>query len=356
MHFGLSEEQILLQDTVRRYFSDRLDIDAIKAMLDKPCPEDIWNSVVDMGLAGVIVPEDQGGSNLSMMDAMVVAEAVGRFVSPVPLAGALIATGVITRYGSTEQKERYLSGIASGTVRMAYGLDASHSGIAVEGGKCSGRSAFMVDVSGATHYLLITSHALVIFEDGDPGIRIDPLQNVDRTRSFAQVSFDRARCELVGAGDVSAARMALAIGRLFLSLDTFGAAEKMFEDAQRYSLERFQFDRPIGSFQSIKHQLSDMICDLEPCRSLLWYAAHTYDAEPEEFELHCCFAKSLVTEAAKRVAKTSLEIHGGMGYTELLGLHLWFKRIETNRQLLGGPRSVRARAAEIQGFISEEGS
>ena len=126
MHFGMSEEQVLLQDTVRRYFSGKLDVDGIKSMVGGPCPEDIWQGVVDMGLLGVIVPEDYGGSHLSMMDAMVVAEALGRFVAPVPLTGALMAAGTISKYGTSDQKERYLPGIASGSIRVAYGLERGH--------------------------------------------------------------------------------------------------------------------------------------------------------------------------------------------------------------------------------------
>lgn len=355
MHFGLSEAQGLLKETVRRYFSDRLNIDGIKALLDGPCPADIWQSVVEMGLMGVIVPEEYGGSNLSMLDAMVIAEVIGEFVTPVPLTGALITAAVVSAHGDDSQKEHYLQGIATGSLRIAYGRNPSHRALSCEGNRVSGRSTVITDVDGATHFLLAAGEKLHIIDCSEPGIHVERLKNVDRTRSFAIASFDAVSCDEVCNPNGSVVQHALAIGRLSLAAETFGAAEKMFEDAKQYSLERNQFGRPIGSFQSVKHQLSDMVCDLEPCRSLLWYAAHTHDAEPGEFELHSCLAKSLVTEVGKRIAKTSLEIHGGMGYTELLGLHLWFKRIETNRQLLGGPESVRLRAAEIQGFVSEGG-
>ena len=354
MHFGLSEEQILLKDTIRRYFSDRLDIDAIKALLNAPCPDDIWQSVVEMGLTGVIVPEEYAGSNLSMLDTMVVAEALGEFVAPVPMIGALMITAAVRMYGDDSQRERYLPGITSGSMRIAYGGKQGHRALSCDGERVTGRSSVVVDVEGATHFLMMADERLLVVDGSESGIEIEKLNNVDRTRSFAIVSFDGVACDVIGQGNVSAVQIALAVGRLSLAADTFGAAEKMYEDAKRYSLERYQFDRPIGSFQSIKHQLSDMVSDLEPCRSLLWYAAHTYDADPDEFELHSCLAKSLVTDVGKRIAKASLEIHGGMGYTELLGLHLWFKRIETNRQLLGGPESIRTRAAEIQGFINQE--
>ena len=353
MHFGLSEEQSLLRDTVRRYFSDRLDIERIKEMLGGSCPNDLWQSVIDMGLMGVVVPEEYGGSNLSLLDATIVAEALGEFVVPVPLTGALMAVAAISKHGDDNQKERYLHGIANGSIRVAHGIKRNHAALHSEGNLVTGRSAVIADVAGASHYLLNAGDKLLVVDCSAPGIRVENLKNVDRTRSFAIASFDNTGCDVIASGNPEVVNHSLAVGRLSIAAETFGAAEKMFEDARAYSLERYQFDRPIGSFQSIKHQLSDMISDLEPCRSLLWYAAYTYDAEPEEFELHSCLAKSLVSDVAKRVAKTSLEIHGGMGYTELLGLHLWFKRIETNRQLLGGPEDARSRAAEVQQFVIE---
>ncbi len=334
---------------------DRLDIDTIKGSLNGSCPEDIWQGVVEMGLMGVIVPEEHGGSNLSLMDAMIIAEALGEFVAPVPFTGALMAVGSIRKYGDTIQGERYLGGIASGAIRIAYGTcRGSQTRLSQNGDKVTGRSAVITDVDNATHFFVTAGGKSFLVDCNEPGVRIEMLKNADRTRSFGIVSFDNVSCDLIGNSALSIGNSALAIGRLSLAAETFGAAEKMFEDARRYSLEREQFDRPIGSFQGIKHQLSDMVSDLEPCRSLLWYTAYTFESDSDEFELHSCFTKSLVSDVSKRIAKTSLEIHGGMGYTELLGLHLWFKRIETNRQLLGGPETVRARAAEIQGFVDRE--
>jgi alkylation response protein AidB-like acyl-CoA dehydrogenase len=124
----------------------------------------------------------------------------------------------------------------------------------------------------------------------------------------------------------------------------------MLEKAVAYSKEREQFNRPIGSFQAVKHMCADMVAKLEPCRSLVWYAAYAQDHVAEEAALMSRMAKSHLSEVGKYIARTSTEVHGGMGFTDLLGLHYWFKRLGANRQLLGGPETVREEAAKLQGW------
>jgi alkylation response protein AidB-like acyl-CoA dehydrogenase len=124
----------------------------------------------------------------------------------------------------------------------------------------------------------------------------------------------------------------------------------MLEKAVEYAKTRDQFNRPIASFQAVKHMCAEMAAKLEPCRSMVWYAAYAQDQVPEEAALMACLAKSHLSEVGKFVARTSTEVHGGMGFTDLLGLHYWFKRIGANRQLLGGPEKLRAEAAELQGW------
>ena len=106
----------------------------------------------------------------------------------------------------------------------------------------------------------------------------------------------------------------------------------------------------IGSFQAVKHMCAEMTADLEPCYSLVWHAAHSFDNNDDDSKLMACHAKSHISEVAKMVSKKATEVHGGMGFTDLLGLHFWFKRIGLNRQLLGAPEIVRNEAAKAQGL------
>jgi alkylation response protein AidB-like acyl-CoA dehydrogenase len=135
-----------------------------------------------------------------------------------------------------------------------------------------------------------------------------------------------------------------------LAADSIGASQIMLDKAVAYSLERKQFGRVIGSFQAVKHMCAEMAAELEPCHSMIWHAAHCYDHDPSQARLMACHTKAHVSEVGQQISKTATEVHGGMGFTDELGLHYWFKRIGLNRQLLGSPELVREEAARIQNF------
>ena len=109
-----------------------------------------------------------------------------------------------------------------------------------------------------------------------------------------------------------------------LAADTLGASQAMIDQAVDYAKERKQFGRAIGSFQAVKHMCAEMVSDLEPCYALVWHAAHCHDSSPDEAKLMACHAKAHVSEMGKGIAKKATEVHGGMGFTDLLGLHYWF--------------------------------
>ena len=135
-----------------------------------------------------------------------------------------------------------------------------------------------------------------------------------------------------------------------LAAETLGACEAMIEQAVAYAKERKQFNRVIGSFQAVKHMCSEMIADLEPARSLLWYAAHSFNAMPDETPLMSCHALAHASEIGRDIASVATQVHGGIGWTDDQNLHFWFKRIGVARHLLGGPEFLRNRAAELQGL------
>lgn len=357
MYFGLSDEQTMLKDMLKRFLADEFPLEVVRQRLGEGCADEKWQRTVDLGICGLLVPEEYGGSEVSLLDAQIVAEEMGAAVAPIPYLGSvIIAPAALRLMGSTEQQAEYLPQIASGETRFAVGLSGAvlpRAGFELEvtEGVASGRTSVVTDTAVATHLLLgVDADTVIIVPRDAPGVSLEVLTSVDRTRTYAVVSLDCVEVDTLSSA--GAVQQLIAVGRLALASDSFGAAQHMLETACNYSLERFQFDRPIGSFQGIKHQLAQMVTDLEPCRSLLWYTAHTYDQADEEFELHSCYSKTLVDDVAKFVARTATEIHGGMGYTELLGLHLWFKRIEANRHQLGGVAAPRMRAAELQQLVN----
>jgi len=148
------------------------------------------------------------------------------------------------------------------------------------------------------------------------------------------------------------AMYALDAGRIGIAAQALGIARAAFEFALQYAKERKQFGRTIGSFQAVKHLCAEMAAELEPARALVWYAAYAFDHAPDEAPLMAAHAKALTSEIGRFIARTSTEVHGGIGITDLLGLHFWFKRVGLNRQLLGGPEKVREIAARLQGLAA----
>ena len=139
-------------------------------------------------------------------------------------------------------------------------------------------------------------------------------------------------------------------GRAVLAADTLGSCDRAINMSVEYAMQRRQFGRLIGSFQAVKHMCSEMVAEIEPARSLTWYAAYAMDALPDEAATAVALAKSHLSEVGTDVVRTATEVHGGIGFTEEFDLQLWFKRVELNRQLLGGPELLRERAARLQGW------
>jgi alkylation response protein AidB-like acyl-CoA dehydrogenase len=136
-----------------------------------------------------------------------------------------------------------------------------------------------------------------------------------------------------------------------LAADTLGAAQYMLDQAVAWAKERVQFGRVIGSFQGVKHTLAEIVTMLEPCRAFVWYAAYAQDALPDEARLFACQVKAHLGDVGREASRMATEVHGGMGFTDLLGLHYWFKRCTFDRQMLGGPERCREEAARLQGWM-----
>jgi alkylation response protein AidB-like acyl-CoA dehydrogenase len=141
-------------------------------------------------------------------------------------------------------------------------------------------------------------------------------------------------------------------GRVVLAADILGASERAIEMSVAYAGQREQFGRVIGSFQAVKHMCAEMVAELEPARSLVWYAAHAFDEVPDDAPLTACQAKAHLAEIGTVIVRTATEVHGGIGFTDEQNLHYWFKRVGVDRQLLGGPDQLREHAARFQGWIA----
>lgn len=309
-------------------------------------------------MSGLVIPEEYGGLGLNMLFATVVSAALGSGTAPVPFAGSYImAPLAINLAGDDAQKNMWLPKIAGGECVIGVGISEyvgarEDAGIEFSNGKLSGRSLFLIDGKNADGYLLANkSGELFLLDSSNPGIEITELVTVDKTRVSVELVMENVEAEVLpGSNDKTVIEKVLDAGRLMIAADTVGAAQVMLNKSVAYSLERKQFGRLIGSFQAVKHMCAEMAAELEPCHSMIWHAAHCQDNVPEEARLMACQTKAHVSEVGKQVSKTATEVHGGMGFTDELGLHYWFKRIGLNRQLLGSPELIREEAGRLQGF------
>lgn len=353
MEFGLSEEQILLQDSVNRYLDESSSLDQVRELCKVP-EEDVWAGLVEIGVPGILVSETNGGLGMSALDAAIVAEALGSHTAHAPFMGSAVMAPVALEAAGVNPGD-ILGALMSGEKRVGIAVGEAvaarrDAGIKSAGTALTGKALYVLD-HGADAYLVADQNkALFLVQSNSDGVNDQALTTIDETRRTGELIFDGAAAIKI-SDDPAVLQKSLDAGRVMLAADTLGAAQNMLDKAVAYAKEREQFNRPIGSFQAVKHMCAEMAAELEPCRSLVWFAAHALDELPLEAAVTACHAKAHMAEVGKFVAKTSTEVHGGMGFTDLVGLHYWFKRIGFNRQLLGTPEAVRDEAAMFQGLI-----
>ena len=355
MEFGLSEEQTLLQDSVNRFLREQVPLDRVRKFADKDDDgDDIWQGLVELGIPGLIIPEASGGVGLGRLDAAVIAESLGYHVTPAPFLGTVVMAPVALI--ESGQREDLLRAIAAGesTVGVAFGESIgarADAGTEFDGSRLNGKALFVLDYLADFVLVATNDKKLVLVNADAEGLEKRALNTVERTRRTGELVFSNTPAELI-SDDLDVYLKVLDAGRVMLAADTLGAAQNMIDQSVAYAKIREQFNRPIGSFQAVKHMCADMVANLEPCRALVWYAGYALDEVPEEARLMACHTKAHLSEVGQMVGKTATEVHGGMGFTDLVGLHYWFKRIGFNRQILGAPELIREEAARVQNLVA----
>jgi alkylation response protein AidB-like acyl-CoA dehydrogenase len=363
MEFGLSEEQRLLEETLGRFTAEHCAPPRVREIAKRDDAHDpvLWRALAELGAAGVLVPSEHGGSGLGMLDAAVVAQRLGHAAAPLPfLASGVMAPVALATGGTPAQQREWLPKLAAG--RTLLGVAVSEvvaardgAGVRLDGDRLRGRALFAIDAAAADAFLVAAGPgSLHLVPRDSAGLAVEPLTTVDETRRVAELVLDGVRpADAIGGPSGGAAAIArmLDAGRVALAADLLGASDRAIALAVEYAKQRKQFGRVIGSFQAVKHLCAEMVAAIEPARSLVWYAAHAFDAVPEEATLLALLAKSHLADVATRVVRTATEVHGGIGFTDECDLHLWFKRTALDRQLLGGPERLRAQAARLQGWL-----
>jgi alkylation response protein AidB-like acyl-CoA dehydrogenase len=332
----------------------------------------LWRILVaEIGIAGLAVPEDLGGVGATQADVAVVAEELGRGLAPVPFFSTVaLATSALLVHRADAVAQKLLSRIAAGSARatLAFCSEAGSWDLASAGVRAdrktgswrlTGRLAFVVDGADAD-VLLVPAHtkigmALFAVENGATGLWRHPCQTLDLTRPLAAVTLDQTPAALVGAesGAEVPLRAALDLALVLMAVEQVGGAQRCLDETVAYAKQRIQFDRPIGSFQAVKHALVDVLLVVEMARSAAdaaVAAADAYLAAPGEdaarsLALAASLAKATCSEAYSHTAEETLHLHGGIGFTWEHDAHLHYRRARATELFLGTPDSHRDRLA-----------
>jgi alkylation response protein AidB-like acyl-CoA dehydrogenase len=300
-----------------------------------------WQQVVDAGWVGLEIPESLGGAGASFVETAILLEEMGRAAVANGFVGTTLAVGALMALSPNESRDALLARIAEGATA------AFASGFTISGGAVSGRAEFVPDAVGADILLLLAD------DDGAPvvvtctALTIDPQPVLDETRALAVVSADGVAVSESWPFTIDPMRLQDRAA-VALACDSLGLAEAMLAATVEYAKVRQQFDRPIGSFQAVKHACADMLVTLSVARQLVG-AAVAVVADGGDASVATAMAKSYVCGAAVDVVGKAMQLHGGIGYTWESGVHVYLKRAALNRSLFGSPASHRRRLAARYG-------
>lgn len=359
MKFQLTDEQLLLQETLRAFLSNECATPRLRDLFDQGQGNDPghWKSLCEMGLVGALVSEERGGSGMGIFDLALVAELLGEYALPSPLLHHALACVAIERGGSEALRRSLVPGLVAGeriaTLAVQEGDAVWAPGewtTRLDGTRLTGAKTLVPHANVADLLVVgLSGGAWAVVDAKGPGVSVADLEGLDRTRPVSTVSFDDAEAERLAPGPEGAPDVADA-AVVAVAADALGAATKLLELDVAYALERKQFGQPIASFQAVKHAIARIATDLEPARSLLWRAAHAQEHEPEGAARWASLVKAHLSDRAMETARASVELHGGYGYTWECEVQMWYKRIALDRCLFGLPAQHRDRCARLAGW------
>lgn len=357
MNFSLSEEQKMLQETIRGFVGNECPLSRLREIFDgeSDYDADLWRGMSEMGLAGLTVPERFGGAEMELLELALVAEVLGAGAVPSPFFGHALGTLAIQLAGDEAQQERWLPDLAAGASIATVALgeaggcwDPSEWQLDVLDSRLSGSKTHVTSAEVADWIVVsLTGGRLALVARDANGVKIEPVDSADRTRRSSTVCFENAPAEVLAHPVGNRLRDA---GLILLAADALGGAWRLVEMSTDYAKSREQFGRKIGEFQAVKHQLVNMAIQVEPGRALLWYAAHAFDHIPDDSEHAAAMAKSHITDRYTQVSRDAVEIYGGIGLTWECEVHMWLKRALFDRAWLGLPQLHRERAAKLSGW------
>jgi alkylation response protein AidB-like acyl-CoA dehydrogenase len=371
MNFAFSEEQEELRRTVRSFLEQKSSEAEVRRLMEteQGYDEAVWKQMGEqMGLQGLAIPEEYGGSGYSYIELIVVLEEMGRRLLAAPyFSTVVLAANTLLQCGDDAAKKEHLPGIASGetiatlAITEANGrwdeegitLQASGSG---DSWTLDGEKMFVIDGHVADLILVAAKTgagtSLFAVQGDAQGLTRTPLATMDQTRKQAKLTFSGTPAKLIGTDGQGWQTLStvLDLAAVGLAAEQVGGAQLVLEMAVQYAKDRIQFGRPIGSFQAIKHKCADMLLEVESAKSAAYYAGWCAAEMNDELPSVASLAKAYCSEAYFHAAAENIQIHGGIGFTWEHPAHLYFKRAKSSELLFGDPTYHRELLAQRIGI------
>ena len=371
MNFAFDEEQEELRTTIRRFLDEKSPSTEVRRLMD--CAEGydaaVWQQMADqLGMQGLAIPEEYGGSGFTNVELGIVLEEMGRALLCAPyFATVVLAANTILHSADDASKKTLLPGIASGETIATLAVTEDNGrwdeeGITARatpsgaGYTIDGHKMFVLD--GHTADLIVVAArdggrvSLFTVASDAPGLTRRSLLTMDQTRKQARLEFAGTPAKLLGsagAGWETLSRV-LDLAAVALAAEQVGGAQKVLEMSVEYAKVRVQFGRPIGSFQAIKHKCADMLLEVESARSAAYYAMWAAADRSDELPAVASLAKAYCSDAYFHAAAENIQIHGGIGFTWQHDAHLYYKRAKSSELLFGDPTYHRELLAQRIGL------
>ncbi|SOX52861.1 acyl-CoA dehydrogenase [Mycobacterium ahvazicum] len=339
MGIALTDDHRELAEVARSFLTSQKARPAARALLDSPDESrpTFWPDIVELGWLGLHVDEEHGGSGYGLPELVVVIEELGRAVAPGPFVPTVIASAVIGKDGSAEQKSRLLPGLIDGSVTAGIGLD---SRVQVKDGVADGEAGVVLGAGLADLLLVAAGDDVLLLDRGRSGVSIEVPDNLDPTRRSGRVHLSNVS---VGSADIiaGARESALARARTLLAAEAVGGASDCVDAAVEYAKVRQQFGRTIATFQAVKHHCANMLVAVESATAAVWDASRAASEDEEQFRLVSAVAAALAFPAYARNAELNIQVHGGIGFTWEHDAHLHLRRALVASALFGGDTPAR---------------
>ncbi|WP_068175945.1 acyl-CoA dehydrogenase [Mycobacterium sp. UM_CSW] len=338
MGIALTDDHRELAEVARAFLTSQKARWAARSLLDaaEESRPPFWQNLVELGWLGLHVDEEHGGSGYGLPELVVVVEELGRAVAPGPFVPTVIASAVIAKEGTAEQKSRLLPGLIDGTVTAGVGLDSK---VRVTDGVADGDAGIVLGAGLAELLVVAVGDDVLLLDRARDGVTVDVPDNLDPTRRSGRVRLQGVR---VTADDIlpGARLSALARARTLLAAEAVGGSADCVEAAVAYAKVRQQFGRTIATFQAVKHHCANMLVAAESATAAVWDASRAAGEDSSEdeaqFRLVAAAAAALAFPAYTRNAELNIQVHGGIGFTWEHDAHLHLRRALVTAALFGG--------------------